>query len=138
MKPNDPNHKNRMNIILRYRGLKPRAGLERRIEAQLRKLFRLAAIASPPLTLEWHQQIKRAFRVLAILEVPGPDFHAEESDYTIEAAVRKVVLNLERQILSRKRRRLDRRKTNPQIGLLPGRSLSVLSGGRQSLSHSAK
>ena len=42
-----------MNIILRYRGLKPRAGLLAAIEAQLRKLQTLAAIASARITLEW-------------------------------------------------------------------------------------
>src|SRR5437868_3712479 len=102
MKSNDLQNGNRMNIILRYRGLKPRAGLQGLIEAQIRKLQTLAAIASARITLEWQQQIKRAFRVLAVLEVPGPDFHAEASDYTIEAALRKVVQNLERQIRSRK------------------------------------
>jgi ribosomal subunit interface protein len=130
MKLRDLHNGNRMNVVLRYRGLKPRAGLQALIEAQLRKLHMLAAIASARVTLEWQQQIKRAFRVLAVLEVPGPDFHAEASDYTIEAALRKVIKNLERQIRSRKNRRLERRKTKPQIGLLPGRLPSVLAGSR--------
>jgi len=129
MKLNNLNN-SRMNIILRYRGLKPRAGLQALIESQLRKLHTLAAIASARVTLEWQQQIKRAFRVFAVLEVPGPDFHAEASDYTVEAALRKVTKNLERQIRSRKNRRLERRKTNPQIGLLPGYLPSALAGSK--------
>src|SRR6266404_3570247 len=120
MKSNNKHNGNPMNIILRYRGLKPRVVWQGLVEAQLRKLQDLAAIASARITLEWQHQIKPAFLVLASLEVPGPDFHAEASDHTVQAALLKVVNNLERQIRLRKKRRLDKRKTNSQLGLLPG------------------
>jgi ribosome-associated translation inhibitor RaiA len=111
-----------MNIILRYSGLNARATWQGLVEAQLRKLQTLAAVASARVTLEWQHGVKPAFRVLALLEVPGPDFHAEASDYTLQAALLKVVKNLERQIRMRKSRQVDKRKTNLQLGLLPGRS----------------
>ena len=99
-----------MNISLQYRGLNPRAKWQRLIESQVKKLQGLAAIASARITLEQERQGKRMFRLFAILEVPGPDFHAEASDYTVQAALLKVLQNLRRQMQSRKERQLERRK----------------------------
>jgi ribosome-associated translation inhibitor RaiA len=126
----DINSKTPMNIILRYHGLNARAFWKRLVEAQLNRLRDLAAIASARVTLEWQHEVKPAFRVLALLEVPGPDFHAEASDYTLQAALLKVVKDLERQIRVRKSRQADKRKTNVQLGLLPGRSSLTLAGSR--------
>jgi len=47
-----------------------------------------------------------------------------------ESKPEKVVRSLERQIRSRKRRRQDKRKTNVQLGLLPGRSRLGVAGAR--------
>jgi len=63
-------------------------------------------------------------------QVPGPDFHAEASDYTLQAALLKVIDNLRRQMQSRKNRQLDRRKNNSKLGLLHGRSRFVLNAVR--------
>ena len=117
-----------MNIILRYHGLKARGFWQRLVEAQLKRLQSLVAIASARVTLEWQHEVKPAFRVLALLEVPGPDFHAEASDYTLQAALLKAVKNLERQIRARKSRQADKRKSKLQLGLLPARSSLTLSG----------
>ena len=119
-----------MNIILRYRGLNARAFWQGLVEAQLKRLQSLVAIASARVTLEWQHEVKPAFRVLALLEVPGPDFHAEASDYTLQAALLKAVKNLERQIRARKSHQADKQKSNLQLGLLPARSSQTLSGGR--------
>jgi ribosomal subunit interface protein len=118
-----------MSISVNYRGLNPRAFWRGLVETQLKRLRHLAAIASARVTLEWQQEVKPAFRVFAWLEVPGPDFHAEASDHTLQAALLKVVQNLERQIRSRKNRRADKHKTNMQLGLAPGRSFGF-SGGK--------
>jgi len=119
-----------MNIKLNYRGLNPRAVWQGLVEAQLKRLQNLVAVASARVTLEWQREVKPSFRVMAWLEVPGPDFHAEASDYTLRAALLKVVQNLEKQIRSRKGRRADKRKTNVQLGLFPGRSPSGLAAFR--------
>jgi ribosome-associated translation inhibitor RaiA len=119
-----------MNIILRYRGLNARAFWQGIVEAQLKRLQSHAAIASARVTLEWQHELKPAFRVLALLEVPGPDFHAEARDYTLQAALLKVVNNLERQIRVRKNHQADKRKTKVRLGLLPGRSSLALTGSR--------
>ena len=109
-----------MKILLRYCGLNARTALRQLVETQLRKLESLAAIASAQVTLEWRHEVKPAFRVLTLLEVPGPDVHAEAHDYTLPAALLKVVKDLERQIRGRRSRRVDRRKTNLQLGFMPG------------------
>src|SRR5260370_38167440 len=119
MKPNLI--ENDMNIILCYSGLNARAVWQGLVETQLRKLQTLAAVASARVTLEWQREVKPAFRVLALLEVPGPDFHAEASDHTLQAALLKVVRNLERQIQSRKSPLVERRKTNMNVAFVPGR-----------------
>jgi ribosome-associated translation inhibitor RaiA len=123
MKPN-------MNIIVRYCGLTKRGIWQQLLETQLRKLQNLAAIATARVTLEWQHGVKRAFRVSTELEVPGPDFHAEASDYTLPAALLKVIKNLEKQIRARKNRRADKYKTNLQLGLSPGRGSAGLAGSK--------
>ena len=81
------------------------------------------------MTLERQREFAPAFRVQTQLEVPGPDFHAEARDHTLQAALLKVARELERQIRSRKSRRADRRKTNVQLG--PGHGDEA--GGLQSV-----
>ena len=122
--------KGNMNIIVKYCGLTKRALWQELVEANLKKLQNLAAIATARVTLEWQRGVKPAFRVLTELEVPGPDFHAEASDYTLPAALVKVVKSLEKQIRSRKNRRADKWKTNVRLGLNPARTSSGLLGSR--------
>lgn len=84
------------------------------------ELERLTTIETARVAIECQRHIKRgAFRVMALLEVRGPDLHAEACDYTLQAALAKVVKSLERQIRSRKNRRTDKWKTNLQLGLSP-------------------
>ena len=108
-----------MNIIVRYYGPHQRPSWQELAEARLIKLQTLATIETARVAIEW-QRVKHAFRVMALLEVPGPDFHAEACDYTLQTALAKVVKSLERQIRSRKNRRVDKWKTNLQLGLSPG------------------
>ncbi len=119
-----------MNIILRYRGLNARAFWRRLVEAQLKRLQDLAAIASAQVTLESRRESKPAFRVRALLEVPGPDFHAEARDYTLQAALLKVVNTLEWQIRVGKNHQAGKAKAKVRFGLLPWRSSLAWAGGR--------
>jgi ribosome-associated translation inhibitor RaiA len=96
----------------------------------MRKLQDLAAIVSARITLERQREVTPGFRVFVTLEVPGPDFHAEARDYTLQAALLKVIDNLRRQMQSRKNRQLDRRKHNSKLGLLHGRTRYVLNAVR--------
>jgi ribosome-associated translation inhibitor RaiA len=113
-----------MNIVVRYCGLNKQAPWQQLIETKLKRLQNLAAIVTARVTLEWRHGVKPAFRVLTLLEVPGPDFHAEASDYTLPAALAKVIKNLENQIRVRKHRRAFKWKTNLRLGLNPGRCSS--------------
>ena len=93
MKLNDTMNGNGTSISLLYRGLSPSAFWRSLVEGQIRKLQHLASIASARISLERQRQSKPAFRVLAMLEVPGPDFHAEASDCTLRAALLKATNN---------------------------------------------
>ena len=53
-----------MKIVMRFRGLNARASWRALVEAQLKGLESLAAIASAQVTLEWQNQVRPAFRVL--------------------------------------------------------------------------
>jgi ribosomal subunit interface protein len=111
---------NDMSISVNYFGVAKRDAWQQLVESRLAKLQSLATVAKARVRLEWHN-MNRAFRVLIGLEVPGPDFHTEASDYTVPAALEKAVKNLEKQIRARKNRQLGRRKTNLQLGLNPAR-----------------
>jgi ribosome-associated translation inhibitor RaiA len=109
-----------MKIILRYRGMNARPVWRELLDAQLSKLTPLAQIASAAVTVKREYQGRPKLRVCTSLEVPGPNFHAEASDHTFPAAARKMVKDLERQIRSRKGHLSAKRKSNVQLGLLPG------------------
>jgi ribosome-associated translation inhibitor RaiA len=130
MKLNDVSNGNGLKINLAYRGLNPRKIWRRLVEGQMRKLQGLAAILSARITLEHQHEVQPGFRVFATLEVPGPDYHAEARDYTLQAALLKVIDNLRRQMQSRKNRQLERRKNSSKLGLLHGRSRFVLNAVR--------
>src|SRR5512137_19865 len=119
-----------MKLLLRYCGLNARTAWRELVATQLRRLEGLAAIASAQVTLEWRREVKPAFRVLTLLEVPGPDVHAEARDHTLQAALLKVVKDLERQIRSRKNRQTGRWKRGLRLGLMPGLGSMRLATGR--------
>ena len=111
-----------MKIQFHVLGLNVSAGSRRWLEESLGRLEGLIAVSAAAVVLERAREAAPAFRAFVRLAVPGPDFHAEASDYTLQAAILKVVKNLEKQIRTRKSRRADRRNTNIQLGLLPGHS----------------
>lgn len=119
-----------MKTTLHYRGLNAEATWQTLVEAQLKPLESLAAIASAQVTLERQREVRPPFRVQALLEVPGPDFHAEAADHTLQAALHKVVENLDHQIRARLARRVERRRSNLQLGISPSRSTMAVSGHR--------
>jgi len=111
MKMNNTINGSGTSISLLYRGLNPSDFWHSLVDAHIRQLQHLASIASARVCLERQRQSKPAFRVSAVLEVPGPDFHAQASDCTLRAALLKVANNLRRQMQSRKDRQLNRRKS---------------------------
>ena len=119
-----------MRILLRYFGLNAHAYWQGLVEAQLRRLGSLATIGWAQVTLERQHETRPAFRVMTLLEVPGPDVHAEARDHTLQAALLKVVKDLERQIRSRKNRRTERWKRKLRLGFMPGQGSMRLAGFR--------
>src|SRR5258706_1828887 len=124
MKHSDTMSPNGMSISLVYRGLSPSAFWRGLVEGHIWKLQHLASIACARISLERRRQFKPEFRVLAVLEVPGPDFHAEASGYTLRAALLKVADNLRRQMKSRKDRQQSRRKDKARPALLGNSNFS--------------
>jgi ribosome-associated translation inhibitor RaiA len=118
MKSKNTNNGNEPKISLFYRGLRPSTLWDNLITMQIARLRPLASIASARITLERQLDSRPAFRVSAILEVPGPDYHAEARDYTLRAALLKVADNLRRQMQSRKNRQLDRHKNKTRSGFM--------------------
>jgi ribosome-associated translation inhibitor RaiA len=120
MKQNNSNNGSQTKISLLYRGVNARALWQGLVETYINKLQDLASIVAARITLERQPESNPMFRVLAILEVPGPDFHAEARDFTLRAALAKVVSNLRRQMQSRKNRQIARRKNKLRF-MLPDR-----------------
>ena len=108
-----------MKTTLRYRGLNAQSPWQALVAAQLKPLENLVTISSARVVLERRWESRPAFRVQALLEVPGPDYHADSVDYTLKAALHKVVRNLDHQIRARLGRRVDRRRSNLQLGINP-------------------
>jgi len=125
-----PHNNTPMKVLLLYRGLNARAFWQNLVEAQLKKLQSLASIACARVTLELRSEVGPPFRVKALLEVPGPDIHAEASDHTLAAALRKVVRNLERQIQARRTRLAQRRGLQGRVAVLPRLPAPVFAGAR--------
>ncbi len=104
-----------MKITLRFVGLNPRATWHRLVERQLNYLQSLTAMTAAQAVLVHLRDARPAFRVLVLLEGPGPDLHAEACDHTLEAALLKATQNLEQQIQARKTRRMERGKSHLQL-----------------------
>ncbi len=118
----------RMKVLLNVIGVNARRSWREQIAAQLSTLGNLASIASAQVRVELQRRSKPVFHVFTRLEVPGPDFHAEAYDHTWQAALLKVVGDLERQIRARQNRRAIRWKTNLQLGRMPCRGIGLAGG----------
>ena len=125
MKLNYPNNEKKAKITLSYRGLRPGMLWDTLVTTQIGRLQQLASILSARITLERRRHSHPAFRVLALLEVAGPDYHAEATDYTLRAALLKVIENLRRQMQSRKNRQVNRRKNKTRLGFMGRPSFSM-------------
>jgi ribosome-associated translation inhibitor RaiA len=79
------------------------------VEEQFNRLKAAAAIGTASVALEQRHEMKPSFRMQALLAVPGPDIHAEVREHTFQAALRKVIAELSRQIQARKSKQLRKR-----------------------------
>jgi len=125
MKLNYTDSEKKAKIALSYRGLRRGTLWDTLVTTQIGRLQQLASILSARITLERRSHSHPASRVLALLEVPGPDYHAEATDYTLRAALLKVIENLRKQMQSRKNRQINRRKNKTRLGFMGRPSFSM-------------
>ncbi len=119
-----------MKTTLRCLGLNAQATWNHLLREHLSQLQRLADIESAQIVLERQREATPAYRAHMVLVVPGPDYHADAKDYTLTAALRKVVENLKRQILARQTRRRVKEKSNLQLGTISRRWSGASAGHR--------
>ena len=139
-----------MKTTLRYLSLNAQATWHRHVEEQLKHLASVTAITAAEVVLEHQREAKPAFRVQVRLEVPGPGMHAkatrhtrqaallihgpalhaEARDNTLEAALLKATQDLEHQVQSRQRRRMERGKSKLQLSAISGRWTHAQAGRR--------
>jgi ribosome-associated translation inhibitor RaiA len=110
-----------MTIQFQIRGVKDDDGIRRQVEADLKNLDRLLAVASAQVGLQHERQVTPAFQAVAMLTVSGPDIHAAARDHTWPAAWRKVVDRLREQMEQRRSRQTARRKGPPHLRRPTGR-----------------
>jgi ribosomal subunit interface protein len=119
-----------MKISLRYLGLNAQAAWNGLVEEHLNLLQKLTNIESAQVILEKQQEETHAFRAHVVLVVPGPDYHAAATDYTLTAALHKAVDNLRRQIMARQTKRRVKSKSNLQLGTISRRWSNAFAGHR--------
>ena len=98
-----------MKIKLQFLGTQPKPIWRDQVEKQFNRLEAAAAISTVSVAWEQRREMKPPFRVQVLLAVPGPDIHAEVREHTFQAALRKVIAELSRQIQARKSKQLRKR-----------------------------
>jgi hypothetical protein len=104
-----------MKIVLKHLNHRPSESITALISRHLADLAKRRRIDESRVLIEHCPHASPPFRVAAHLVTPGPDFFAESFDYTLRAALAKVVLGLGDDIGERhaKRVRRLRRSANP-------------------------
>jgi ribosome-associated translation inhibitor RaiA len=119
-----------MKTTLRFVGLNTQVAWRRLVDQQINHLQTLTLMTAASVVLEHQREAKPAFRVKMLLEVSGPDLHAETTDHTLEAALSKATQNLEHQIKARGIRRIARRKSQLQSSASSSRGMNRQAGQR--------
>ncbi len=96
-----------MKLTLKQLDRRPNPALEQYVSLQLAELEEWIAIDAAHITL-LRNPSHPPFRVIAHLEVPGPDLRADESGYTRMAALGRAFSSLAQQARIRKLKRPDR------------------------------
>lgn len=97
-----------MTLDFRLRGWKSSASLNEYVQAQIGRLQRFVPVTGAAVEIERRGDTAPAWTARAHLRVPGPDLRAEARDHTVEAAWRKVMVDLYTQIGHRSGRRRHR------------------------------
>ncbi len=118
-----------MKIIFIHRWQRRDDRLTQRVERELEKLAETTRIEVAEVTFERTATQSPPYLVRMHLAVPGPDLHAEQTDHTPQAALRKVLDRLSRMLRQRKQAHVAKRKwesgatrdlgARPALGLYP-------------------
>lgn len=104
-----------MKLTIQRRHLRRNEALDEVLRQGLRSLEPRLQIEEARVWLECAVDASPAFRARVHLVTPGPDVHAESQDHTLQAAVRKVLLDLETRIGDRAQRRVWRQRSKRPV-----------------------
>ena len=119
-----------MKTTLQFLGLNAQDAWRHLVDQQINHLQTLTLMTAAKVVLEHQREAKPAFRVKMLLEVSGPDLHAEGTDHTLEAALLTATHNLEHQIQARRIKRTARRKSQLQSSASSSRGMNRRAGQR--------
>lgn len=103
-----------MKITIKHLNLRSAHGVDAQLENEILALQAVVDIEEARVVLERCSEGGWAFQVLIHLVVPGPDIQVAGADHTLEAAIRKAVLQLREEIRRREANRLTRVRSNLQ------------------------
>ena len=104
-----------MKLTLQHFDIRSTDVLDAFIEERILALQSRLQIDEASVRLERHRGVSPSFRVQVYLVTPGPDVLAESRDHTLQAAIEKVLTELELKISGRARRRMRRLQGNRQV-----------------------
>jgi ribosome-associated translation inhibitor RaiA len=119
-----------MKTTLRCLGLDAHATWQSLVIEQLHRLKSLTDIESAEVILERQRDSSPAYRARMLLMVPGPDYHADAMDYTLTAALHKIVEDLARQIRARQTKHVEQRKSRLQLSTISSHRPGTFAGQR--------
>lgn len=103
-----------MKLNVRHYNLRSTHAVDALIENGILALQPRLQIDEAHVRLECRTESSPAYGVRVHLVTPGPDVHAEGRDHTIQAAVRKVITQLESRLGWRERRQRIRTRSSIQ------------------------
>ncbi len=113
-----------MKLIFTHRHHQPSPSFTALVTQRLESLREALQIDEARVLIERRLEASPAFRITAHLVTPGPDVLAEAVDYTLRAALDKMIGQLEARIDHRHQKRA-RRGPNPLKKTAPTRHASV-------------
>lgn len=101
-----------MKLTLKHFNIAGGPGLHASIKSHLNSLTSILKIDEALVSLSRYHASSPAFHVKIQLVTPGPDVFAESNDHTLQAAISKVVKQLQEKVSRRSQKRLQKIKSN--------------------------
>lgn len=109
-----------MKLTIQHRNVRSTDKLNRSIEEKVLALHPRVQIDEASVLLEQDEELSPPYTVKLHLVTPGPDIFADGQDYTIQAAIKKMMESVDSELArrSRKRERRLQSQFNTQAGRL--------------------